>query len=302
MIETGNQYPNDDKTDPSGFLRRARLHQSVFRAEYLKLPFETYGNYLKKEDGAKGKNFYDGFGVFDAVVKRYRKYSKSLYSNMLRSEHIPFNLFVPLKQNLKFCKQVFNEILGSIDSIDKIKIEYAPSPKEKYLNDRTSFDTYIEYTHTDKSKGVIGIEVKYTEKEYPLKKKSKQYIDINDEKGKYHSVTKECGIYKPNVTDKLKTDLFRQIWRNHLLAESLLIVEKDKFKHAHSLIFYPEDNNHFEETGKEYSEMLLNNDDNKFKVVTFESFIENCKKHSPDERFDNWINYLQERYIISTRD
>ena len=60
---------------------------------------------------------------------------------------------------------------GSIKSIENraifdnenIKIEFAPSPKRNYLNDRTSFDTYIEI-HNDNSKGVIGIEVKIQKK------------------------------------------------------------------------------------------------------------------------------------------
>jgi len=179
-----------------------------------------------------------------------------------------------------------------------LKIEYAPSPKEKYLNDRTSFDAYIEYTHSDKSKGIIAIEVKYTEKEYSLKKDSKEAKDIDNEKGRYYFITEKCGIYKPNVIDKLKTDLFRQIWRNHLLVESILYEDKDKFKHAHSFIFYPNDNEHFTHVEKEYSEMLINNSDNKFGLVTFENFIEKCKKYCPDKEFEKWIDYLQERYII----
>ena len=229
---------------------------------------------------------------------RYPHFDAMRDSNMLRSEHIPFNLFIPFKKNLIFCRQVFNEILGNIKSINEIEIEYAPAPKENYLNDRTSFDAYIEYTHTDNSKGIIAIEVKYTEKEYPLEKGSKQEKDINDEKGRYYSVTKDCGIYKPNVIDKLKTDLFRQIWRNHLLAESILC-NKEEFKHAHSLIFYPKDNEHFTYTGKEYSEMLIDNKDNKFRLVTYENFIEICKKYCPDNEFRNWIDYLRERYIIN---
>ena len=101
MQEIGGQYSKDDRTDPSGFLRRARLHQSIFRANYLDLPYDTYGNYLTKEDGENGKNFYDGFGIFDAV-KKYRKYNKPLYSNLLRSEHIPFNIFIPLDKDRNY--------------------------------------------------------------------------------------------------------------------------------------------------------------------------------------------------------
>ena len=62
--QIGNQYSKDDQTDPTGFLRKARLHQSKFRAEVLNLPCDTYGNYLTKEDGESGFNFYDGFGIF----------------------------------------------------------------------------------------------------------------------------------------------------------------------------------------------------------------------------------------------
>jgi hypothetical protein len=77
MQPLGNQYPKEVKPDPSGFLRQARLHQSVFRAKHLDLPFDT--NYLIKEDAEKGKNFYDGFGIFE-TVKEYRRYNKSWFN------------------------------------------------------------------------------------------------------------------------------------------------------------------------------------------------------------------------------
>ncbi|MCX6723177.1 MAG: hypothetical protein NT094_03910, partial [Candidatus Staskawiczbacteria bacterium] len=170
-------------------LRRARLHQSKFRAEVLNLPYDSYGNYLTKEDGEIGNNFYKGFGIFEAV-KKYRKYNKPLYSNMLRSEHIPFNFFIPFDLNKTFCKNVFNEFFGGvIQTIERIEIEFAPKPREKYLNDGTSFDTYIEYTHTDNSKGILGIEVKYTEKEYKLVPKSKEEKDINKKNSLYYITT-----------------------------------------------------------------------------------------------------------------
>lgn len=48
MLPIEPQHYKDDSKDPKGFLRRARLHQSKFRAETLDLPFDTYGNYLIK--------------------------------------------------------------------------------------------------------------------------------------------------------------------------------------------------------------------------------------------------------------
>lgn len=154
---------------------------------------------MTDEDGNAGKNFYGGFAIFSAVEKRYPDFYVNLYSEMLRSEHIPFNLFVPFRHDLDFCKIVFNELLGGcIKSIDRqcilsddenIVIEFAPSPKEKYLDDRTSFDTYIEYTHINNIKGIIGIEVKYTEKEYKLKSPFPEETAIDDKSSLYYVIT-----------------------------------------------------------------------------------------------------------------
>ena len=189
MEEIGQQYSKDDLTDPSGFLKSARMHQSLYRAKVLNLTCGDYGNYLTKEDGEQGKNFYDGFEVFDAVRNRYPKYSKGLYSNMLRSEHIPFNMFVPLDKDKEYCRKVFADVLNiDIISINIIKIEYAPPGKQKYLNDNTSFDAYIEYTHSDGEKGAIGIEVKYTERAYSLKAKSAEETAIKTHDSLYYKI------------------------------------------------------------------------------------------------------------------
>jgi len=294
----GNQYDRDKITDTTGFLEKARLHQSKYRAFELDVPFDKFGNYLTKEDGSIGLNFFDDFNVFQEVKRRYPNYSRPLYANMLRSEHIGFNLFVPFKSGLEFCKNVFNVFLGGqIQSIDRIEIEYAPSPAKKFLNDKTSFDTYIEFTHTDNQKGIIGIEVKYTEHEYKLKAGSKQESDIMNKNSRYYTISKQCGLYKPNSADKLISDKFRQVWRNQLLGESIVIEENGKFKHFTSLTIFPKGNQHFIETSEEYLDMLTNND-NRFVSLTYEDFLSTCDRFKPNGRFEKWINYLRKRYII----
>lgn len=102
----GNQYSKDDT-----FKAKARLHQSHYRSKHFKVDFDEYGNRLTKEDALKYLNFYPCLGVIETLKKRYPKYSKGLYADMLRSEHIPFNLFAPLKQDLNFAKKVFNSTL-----------------------------------------------------------------------------------------------------------------------------------------------------------------------------------------------
>lgn len=309
MIDIGQQYIRQDNLeDKSGFKAAARLHQSKYRAENLKVGCDKYGNYLTMADGESGKNFYNDFGIFDAV-ENYRGYNKPLYSNMLRSEHIPFNFFIPFRHDTEFCKKVFNEILGgciksidkqaSIDGKENIKIEFAPQPKSKYLNDGTSFDTYIEYTHTDNSKGIIGIEVKYTEQEYKLKEGSTEDKAIHNEQSDYFRVMndKKRNLFRPGNIPKLISDKFRQVWRNHLLGESILIFRPNEFSHFTSITFFPESNQHFIKTSKDYIDLLQTND-NRFVAVTYENFFFALTKHSPDKNYLKWIDYLQERYII----
>ncbi|HCA43403.1 MAG TPA: hypothetical protein DEP28_09155 [Bacteroidetes bacterium] len=290
----------------SEFKKVAREHQIRYREENIGTGYNKYTTWLTDEDAKIGKNFCDGFSIFQEVKKRYPNFKVGLYSDMLRSEHIPFNLFVPFRYDLNFCKNVFNEFLGGciksvdeksiLDNNENIKIEFAPSPKGNYLNDSTSFDSYIEYTHHDNSKGIIGVEVKYTEKEYPLKKGSRQDININDNASNYYKVSELCELYDSKSYDNLKKDLYRQIWRNQLLAESICLVHKDKIKYSSSMIFYPDGNEHFTETGNNYIAMLKNNE-NKLVLVTYEKFLSACKKHCPDKKFKTWIDYLAKRYI-----
>jgi hypothetical protein len=47
-------------------------------------------------------------------------------------------------------------------------------------------------------------------------------------------------------------DNYRQIWRNHLLGESILLIDKDKFKYFSSITIYPNENAHFQKVSKEY--------------------------------------------------
>lgn len=297
-FQTGKQYPGDAVADPSGFLARARSHQSQFRANTLELPCDGFGNYLTREDAEKGLNFYNGFGIFEKVRAYREDYNKPLYANMLRSEHIPFNLFVPLSKDKDYFRKVISDILRSdILSVDCIKIEHAPSPRKKYLDDATSFDTYIEYTNAANEKGIIGLEVKYTEREYILKRESTEEEKLKKPDSTYWIVTRKSGLFKPESFDKLKKDTFRQVWRNHILGESILQEDGDKYRHFTSLTLFPVGNIHFVKTSREYLDFLTKNENN-FIPLTYESFFAILDTHCPDDACRNWIDYLKTRYIV----
>lgn len=301
--DNGPQYPKDRQLDHSGFLEAARKHQSKFRAERLNLPYgwseaKNYGNFLTPEDAKAGRIFYSGFGVLDAARKRYPTVSEKVYGNMLRSEHIPLNLFWPLNSDDGYRERVFSELLSvPMSSVGPVQIEYAPSPRTDYLNDGTSFDAYIEYTDKQGLHGLVGVEVKYTERAYVLKSGSTEERRVNDSSSPYFKVMADSRTYRGGCEAEMITDEYRQIWRNHLLAESILLKHPDRFAHATSLTLFPEGNKHMAKACAGYKKFLIGQD-GKFIALTYERFIALCRAYAPSKEFNDWLDYLQERYIV----
>jgi hypothetical protein len=289
---------------------------------------------LSKEDTENGKIFYrDDFGILKKWVEGKRlktKDKKYIHNDMLCSEHIPFNMFVPLyeSESKAYLKEVLNHILDKEiknEDIKKIKkiheiedldsdfkmIEHAPGPPSEYLNDKTSFDVYIEYRNNRKEKCIIGIEIKYTETSYSLEKGSaeSQKVDKQDPNHDpiYYNVTDYSKAYKGEYIDILKDNKYRQIWRNHILGVSILKKDdedenkNDKFKHFTSITIYPEGNEHFGKVSEEYVNFLEKGHEYNCLFFSYEKlfdYIENelCKN---DERYQKWIKWMRKRYIVN---
>jgi len=301
--EIGPQYSKDRQLDPSGFLEAARKHQSMFRAERLNLPYgwsevKNYGNFLTPDDAKAGRIFYPGFGVLDAARNRYPTVSEKVYGNMLRSEHIPLNLFWPLNSDDGYRVRVFSALLGlPLNSVGPVQIEYAPSPRAEYLNDGTSFDAYIEYTDEQGLRGLVGIEVKYTERSYLLKRGSTEERTVNDRATSYFKVMADSRLYRDGCEAEVIKDEYRQIWRNHLLAESILLKHPERFAHATSMTLFPEGNKHMAKACAGYQGFLTGSD-GKFIALTYERFIAVCREHALSQDYNEWLDYLEERYIV----
>ncbi len=284
----GKQYELDDC-----FKRAARLHQSKFRRDILSVNFNEYGNRLLDIDANRLLNYYDHLGVRSSLRERYPKFFKKRDADMLRSEHIPFNLFGPLKNNFRLAKSIVSAAIEiEIETVTKIEFEYAPQPKEKFLNDGTAFDTYVEYKSYNGNVCGIGIEVKYTEKSYKIKKS--EIINVENLNSRYWTLTRDSGMYVDSTQRNLVFDDMRQIWRNHLLGISMIARRVvDEFT---SVIVYPSGNEHFQKAIPEYKALLTNSNKGKLRGCTFERYIESID--CADEKIKVWKNYLNKRYIV----
>ena len=287
MSNIGPQYEPDDQ-----FKAAARLHQSAYRANVLKVGFDQYGNRLTESAGRVLLNYYDGLGVRDALRRRYPTYSRSRDADMLRSEHIPFNLFAPLIDRPDLANSLLYRILGvELSPPYQIELEWAPKPAEKYLGDRTSFDTYIKGADDQGRVVGVGIEVKYTEQGYRLG--PSEALRIENPESTYWTTTRESGIFTDTGCKLLATDDLRQIWRNHLLGLKMRAVgDLDRFI---SVTIFPSGNEHMSHALSRYQDLLTNDGKSDLQSCTFERYIGFL---DGDAAIEEWKSFLQDRYLV----
>lgn len=291
----GKTYRYDDE-----FKAKARAHQFAFRENVLNDFYEEKNpQVILSPDAAKqGLIFCDTYReLIKSKVQSFN--SSALFSNMLRSEHIPYNIFTPMEEDLSAAATLFNGIIGGgISRITHIRIEYAgAADKSEYLNDGTSFDTFIEYVSSDGSVGGIGIEVKYTENGYPIGVKEKQ--DIENANGLYRQMTRESHWYIPtlDIVSFIKANHLRQIWRNHILGYSML--RKGDIQHFHHIHLYPQGNKHFHEYAiPEYKSLLTDSGKATFIDLTYEALLDRMSNIFLSEQQQEWLQYVGKRYLI----
>ena len=290
------------------FRARARRHQSEFREKVLGVDFDSsndrakYGNLLPEEAAKQGLIFYEGYRdhIMKVAANRYgENKSTARFTNLLRSEHIPLNIFTPMEMelNLEKAKELFNEIIsGGIAAVKEIKIEhprgYNPT---KYLRDRTSFDTFIDYTTTSGLRGGIGIEVKYTEVGYKIGETEKKKMGITSHP--YTQVTKACGYFLDPHPETFRGDNLRQIWRNHILGAAMIIEgDLDVFHYIH---LYPKGNTHFEGVAiPKYTNLLTEKGKKSFIGLTYERLFYLIGKYFTSPEESDWLDYLNKRYLF----
>lgn len=294
------------------FKRKAREHQIHFREKNLCVDFCIYPNVLFYDDAIKGIIFYEEYRddilkfLQKPVLKTSSSPSPQMLTNLLRSEHIPYNIFFPMKYDLFSSVNLLNNILGrkQISKIIDIFIEYHPEPIEKYLFDHTAFDVYIPYIDFENNLCGIGIEIKYTEKEYPLKIGSREYNNVKNEKGEtalfrnYLDATIDSEYFKEPISyDELISNKFRQIWRNHILGASMVL--NGDIKTFSSITIFPKANTHFyDDAIPKYKELLSDKGLKSFIALTYEDLFDLMEKSFEYEKSYKWIKYLRERYLF----
>jgi len=290
--ELKKRYSTDypDKTE---FASNARLLQSIWRAQ-KGYAFAKYGNLLDSKMAKEhGLNFLTR-GIFELVKNEVTNKSKvgkviqepRIWDNLLSSQPLAFNLFGELKINLTVATQVFQDLFPDrmIKTLKAIDFEFSPGRgSSKYTGDNSAFDVFIEYENRFSEKCFFGIEVKYAE-------------DLNDKPSShkiyYEEISQNSGVFDLNSLEQLKEKPIQQIWRDHLLALSLFIKNKD-YKFGDFIFLFPVANISCKSAIEQYRATFSESKENYFRELHLEKLVSMIKKY--DQR--NWIKEFEDRYL-----
>ncbi len=129
--------------------------------------------------------------------------------------------------------------------------------------------------------GFVGIEVKYHE---ILKDKPAML------RPRYEQVADECKSFKPEARARLRDKPLQQIWRDHLLAESMLLADRT-WKSGLFVFLYPRQNRACETAINSYQACLAKQDT--FAAWTLEMLANRVSAQGAGE----WIEGFSERYL-----
>jgi hypothetical protein len=205
-----------------------------------------------------------------------------IFDDLLSSQPLCFNLFGELKRDLALATRVLQRLRPSaIAQVRRIEFEYSPGRgSAKYSFDNSAFDVYVEYDSTVGTPGFLGIEVKYHEN---------LHDQLAPHRARYDEVAHRMGCFHAAGLAAVRCKPINQLWRDHILAGSMLLT--DEWKHGTFIVLYPADNDHAAAAVEKYRECLAH--PSTFDAWTLERFIAALEA----ECSEGWTAELRARYL-----
>lgn len=294
----GPQYGNDD-----AFTARMRAHQSWWRAAVLGEPCgvgphesstHRYGNFLPAEAAERGGNFLTGW-VWDVVterlsegggVERYR-----CLHNLLSSQPMCFNLFGRLRHRPDVATRLFAALLpDEVGEVEEVAIEWAPTPKDQYLDDATSFDAFVRYRRAQSGDlAFLAVETKLTE---PF---SQKHYSL-DHRPAYRQLTEHRDSpWKPETLHRVTEVAWNQLWRNHLLATALVDDASAPYVFGLPVVVHHPDDEPAIETMEGYRDLL--HDPSAVRVFDLGQIVDAWRPALESDADRDWIDAFNARYL-----
>lgn len=282
------------------FQSRARLLQALWRehrgfpiGEYERRPGVPLGSMLPSTFAtASGANLLTANTLAAARREVGAKQAGSgqhiaesrLWCNLLSSQPLAFNLFAELEVDLDLATRVLRRLWPDrVARVTRIAFEYSPGRgSPTYTCDKTAFDVYVEHATPGGGRGFVGIEVKYHEAlgDAPAKHRSR-----------YDEVTRAMGCFKSGRMSDLGREPLEQIWRDHMLAGSMLLDAAARWETGLYVFLHPGDNGQCCAAVQLYRNHL--SDTRTFDAVTLEAVVGAIEAETDAA----WIRDVRDRYL-----
>ena len=246
------------------FRAAARLLQAMWREEQ-QLPIGVHdgadgeqrriGSLISAKAAAAGRNFLSAdVAHLAAYEMAYQERGalidqRRLYSNLLSSMPLAFNLFAPLRMDLDFAARVVRSLIPDIDvaRVIEVKFEHSPGRDVTELTaDKTAWDVAIIYQRTDGEKGLVAIEQKYSES---------GDCSSGERDQRFDALATSSDLYKAPMSAVLRTGLCEQLFREHLLAFAAL--HRGDYAEATFMLVAPRHNHLIQQGANLYAAHLL---------------------------------------------
>ena len=191
-----------------------------------------------------------------------------LWADLLSSEALAFNLFGDLAGDVERGDQAVHawwpDAPGRLEGI-----RFAHSPgwlDPAYLNSLRSFDAAFVLDVGDGTRGVVGVDVKFHERNKPETPKPENLW-------RTVAVAEQSNVFRPGAIDAVKgrSDL-AVMWLEHLLLLSMLQHESASWSWGRYVVVHPAGNADIADACARYHELLA--DESTFSSVTIEELLD----------------------------
>lgn len=275
------------------FQRRARLLQALWREEH-DFPIGMHrgrkmGSRIEADHARSTLANFLTDGIREVVRHAIGDGSSDgqliektrLFENLLSSQPLAFNAFGELKCDLALATKVLQGLWPQIDRVGDVSFEHSPGRgDDRFTGDRSAFDVFVRYTARTGARGFLGIEVKYHE---GLRD------DPATHRARYEEVAEAMRCFRSDRS-ALRAAPLQQIWRDHLLAGSL-IQDGREFDEGAFVFVCPSENAACMNALARYREHL--EDGATFHVWTLESFSAALQAATSA----SWVADLKKRYL-----
>ncbi|WP_300973511.1 hypothetical protein [Sphingomonas sp. LHG3406-1] len=242
----------------------ARLLQALWR-ESQQLPIGTYtapdgsqrriGSLLAGTAADAGRNFLSP--EIAHLVRREVAYQergalidqRRLYGNLLSSQPLCFNALAPLRLNPTLAAKVIRSLIPAIDLARVLHVWFEHSPgrdRDDLTGDRSAFDAAFVYERSDGEKGLIAVEMKYSEG--PGQASS----ELSE---RYDELAVASDLYKNPMSAVLRTGSCEQLFREHLLTHAARY--RGDYAEARFVLIAPRQNHLLQQGAQLYASHLV---------------------------------------------